>query len=76
MAISKPGVITKFLSASNSRGSRIKGTYIGTGASTTVGYDHALSAVGNHEKLAESMLGTKKLVMASLGDGYVFISTK
>jgi hypothetical protein len=74
MAISKPGVITKYVGASNSKGSRIKGTYTNSGASTNVAYEHGLSEPENHERLAERMLGTKSLVKTEhKPSGYIFI---
>jgi len=51
-------IITKYLPATNSRGSRIKATTTG-GTSVTVPYDHALDVQAAHDKafrkLAEKM---------------------
>ena len=68
MAKFAPGVITKYIGPSNTRGGRIKATYTMTGASTTIGYDHSQND-GGACKLAESMLGTSKLVYTELKDG-------
>lgn len=75
MAKYTSGVSTKYVGPSNSRGGRIKGTFISTGASTTVPYQHEFSSTDNHVKLAETMLGSKKLLMCGTDDkgGFVFL---
>jgi hypothetical protein len=73
-------VKTQFLGPTNSRGSRIKVTPLGSGKGITVPYDHALSATQNHERAASTALGTTKLSCAdnssSRHGGFVFIQRK
>jgi predicted GIY-YIG superfamily endonuclease len=46
---------TKYIGVTNTKGSRIKATNSGKGASVTLGYDHALNIDGNHKKAAEAL---------------------
>ncbi len=46
-------IITKFLGATNHRGSRIKAT--SERVSVTIGYDHAISSHGAHRAAAQAL---------------------
>lgn len=71
---------TKFLSATNSRGSRIKAS--AWGGSATVGYDHALNPEGAHKAAADALIakmgwtGTFAQGGNAKGDGYVFVNVE
>lgn len=47
---------TKYLGATNYKGSRIKATHQGNVQSVTVGYDHALNIDGNHHAAAKALM--------------------
>jgi uncharacterized protein (DUF1501 family) len=48
---------TRFMGATNTRGSRIKATTLGNNVqSVTVAYDHALNAWDNHRAAAETLI--------------------
>jgi hypothetical protein len=50
-------IITAFIPATNTRGSRVKATTMGLRkASATIGYDHALNAHDNHRAAAECLI--------------------
>ena len=69
---------TKYLKATNVRGSRIKATALA--GSLTVGYDHALDAAGNHAAAAQALIarlgweGTFAQGGNAAGTGYVFVN--
>jgi hypothetical protein len=46
-------IVTKYLPATNTRGSRIKAT--GWAASVTVGYDYRLGSTGNHKAAVQAL---------------------
>lgn len=49
---------TRFIGASNTRGSRVKATLRGNrAASITLAYDHALNSWDNHRAAAEALIG-------------------
>ena len=48
-------IITKYIGVTNHKGSRIKATNSGKGASVTLGYDHALNSDENHKKAAAAL---------------------
>ena len=58
---------TKYLGATNYKGSRIKATHQGNVKSVTVGYDHALNLDENHQRAAKTLLD--KLGTAGAWDG-------
>ena len=47
---------TKYLSATNCKGSRIKATHQGNVKSVTVDYDHALNLDENHHEAAKALM--------------------
>lgn len=72
------GIVTKFLSATNTKGSRIKATHSASGKSVTTGYQYDLSEYGNHLHAANTLkaklgysgdLGT---AITGLKGGYAF----
>lgn len=78
-AIYGQGVVTKFVGATGSRGSRIMARPLGRkGKGVSVAYDHALDSMANHEAAAARALGSKKLsgTEAPGGKGFVFIQRK
>ena len=60
-------VYTKFLDATDTRGSRIKAT--GMGNSVTHAYDHALSGQDNHFAAAKKLLEKAKIPAECIGHG-------
>lgn len=68
-------IITKYLPATNSRGSRIKAT-ASDKVSITIGYPHELSGIACHAKaaraLCDKMGWNYKLVGGGMGNGYAF----
>ena len=76
---------TKFLGATNFRGSRIKAQAMdswsdGKRESVTAGYDHALNSEDNHTAVAMRLLpkicstpSDHQLVMGATERGYVFV---
>ena len=50
-------IVTKFLPATNTKGSRIKATAECIG-SVTVGYDHSLSSEANHRMAMRTLIAT------------------
>ena len=60
-------VYTKFLDATDTRGSRIKAT--GMGNSVTHAYDHALSGQGNHFAAAKKLLEKAMIPAECIGHG-------
>ena len=71
---------TKYLRATNYRGSRIKAT--AWGGSVTVGYDHALDHQDAHRAAADALIakmgwqGTFAQGGNAKGDGYVFVNVE
>ena len=69
-------IITKYLPATNTRGSRVK-AYDGDGHSVTIGYPHELSGAAVHAKAAVSLclkMGWEgDLIAGGTKDGYVFV---
>mgnify|MGYP006108219453 FL=1 len=72
---------TKYLGATNHRGSRIKAT-TSSGISKTMSYDHELNQVPNHFRVARELIKelgwSGEYAMGSdgnSGDGYVFVNT-
>lgn len=71
---------TKYLRATNVRGSSIKATAYG--GSITIGYDHALSTDGAHKAAADALIakmgwtGTFAQGGNVKGDGYVFVNVE
>jgi len=48
---------TRFIPATNTRGSRVKATRLAPGGeSSTIGYDHALNSWDNHRAAAECLI--------------------
>lgn len=74
-------IITKYLPATNTLGSRIKAmTSSGHKGSTyTVGWDHSLNVEGNHTHAAQLLLNKLgwhgKWRMGGLTSGFVFVNT-
>jgi hypothetical protein len=68
-------IITKFLSATNSKPSRIKAT--ASAGTITIAYDHDFDCEGAHMKAAEALrakLGWQgKLIAGGTETGYVFV---
>jgi hypothetical protein len=48
-------ILTKYLGATNHKGSRIKATNSGKSKSVTISYDYALSTTDNHRKAAAAL---------------------
>jgi hypothetical protein len=75
-------IITKYLPATNTLGSRIKAmTSSGHKGSTyTVGWDHSLNVEGNHTHAAQLLLNKLgwqgKWRMGGLTSGFVFVNTE
>jgi hypothetical protein len=72
-------IITKYLGATNHRGSRIKAT-TSSGISKTVSYDDELNAIPNHKravhKLNEQLNWSGEMVQGSpndTGDSYIWV---
>ena len=72
-------IITKYLGATNHRGSRIKAT-TSSGISKTVSYDYELNAIPNHKravhKLNEQLNWSGEMVQGSpndTGDSYIWV---
>jgi hypothetical protein len=71
---------TKYLRATNARGSRIKAT--AWGGSVTIGYDHALDHQDAHRAAADALItkmgwrGTFAQGGNAKGDGYVFVNVE
>jgi hypothetical protein len=78
MTIITQAIETKYLKATNVRGSRIKATALA--GSLTVGYDYALDAAGNHAAAAQALIarlgwtGTFAQGGNAAGNGYVFVN--
>lgn len=78
----RQSITTKFLPATDTRGSRIKASASG-GKSKTVGYDHALDSPANHEAAARELIKLLKwedgqwfVGGSSGGAGFVFVDAK
>ena len=60
-------ITTKYLSATNTKGARIKATHTGDYTSVTEGYDYSLNSADNYckvaELLAKNLIG-KVLILA------------
>lgn len=71
-------IVTKYLGATNTKGSRIKAT--ASAGSVTVGYDHALNSSENHDAackaLADKMEWSGVWVGGGTETGYVYVNTK
>lgn len=71
---------TKYIKATNTRGSRIKAT--AWGGSITVGYDYALDTDGAHKAAADALIakmgwsGTFAQGGNVKGDGYYFVNVQ
>jgi hypothetical protein len=71
---------TKYVKATNTRGSRIKAT--AWGGSITVGYDYALDTDGAHKAAADALIakmgwsGTFAQGGNVKGDGYYFVNVQ
>lgn len=72
-----PAITTKYIPATDKRGSRIKATHA-NGESTTIGYDSALSSERNNVlacRVLASKLGLRnRWVGGSTREGYVFVN--
>lgn len=72
-------ITTKFLGATNSRGSRVKAT--AEAGSLTVSWDYGLDATANHEIVAQALadrFGWKGEIVGAAtpnSSGYVFVFT-
>jgi len=71
-------ITTKYLSATNTKGARIKATHTGGYTSVTEGYDYALNSEDNYCKVAE-LLAKKlnwdgKFIGGHTKDGMVFVN--
>ena len=71
-------IITKYLPATNTRGSRIKATEQRNYNSITISYDYALDGVAVHKKAVDALQelsGTNyKYVVGELKSGFVFVA--
>jgi hypothetical protein len=71
---------TKYIKATNTRGSRIKAT--AWGGSVTIGYDYALDTDGAHKAAADALIakmgwsGTFAQGGNVKGDGYYFVNVQ
>lgn len=71
---------TKYVKATNTRGSRIKAT--AWGGSITIGYDYALDTDGAHKAAADALIakmgwsGTFAQGGNVKGDGYYFVNVQ
>ena len=69
-------ITTKYLGATNARGSRIKATSE-SGESITVPYDHELDEKGNHREAAQALLNRlgwhNEMTGGSIAGGYAFV---
>jgi hypothetical protein len=71
---------TKYIKATNTRGSRIKAT--AWGGSITIGYDYALDTDGAHKAAADALIakmgwsGTFAQGGNVKGDGYYFVNVQ
>ena len=71
---------TKYVQATNTRGSRIKAT--AWGGSITIGYDYALDTDGAHKAAADALIakmgwsGTFAQGGNVKGDGYYFVNVQ
>lgn len=69
-------IITKYLPATNTRGSRVKAT-AASGLSITIEWDYAIDIEENHTQAAKALckkLGwTNELVSGGLKTGYAFV---
>lgn len=80
MAFITQAIETKYLRATNVRGSSIKATEYG--GSITIGYDHALNTDGAHKAAADALIakmgwtGTFAQGGNAKGDGYVFVNVE
>jgi len=80
MTIITQAIETKYLKATNVRGSRIKATALA--GSLTVGYDYALDGAGNHAAAAQALIarlgwtGTFAQGGNAAGNGYVFVDVQ
>jgi hypothetical protein len=78
MTIITQAIETKYLKATNVRGSRIKATALA--GSLTVGYDSALDGPANHAAAAQAFIarlgwtGTFAQGGNAAGNGYVFVN--
>lgn len=60
-------IVTKYLPATNTRGSRIKAT--GWAASVTVNYDHRLGSIDNHQAAAQALCDKLNSAPHAIEDG-------
>jgi hypothetical protein len=80
MAFITQAIETKYLRATNVRGSSIKATAYG--GSITIGYDHALNTDGAHKAAADALIakmgwtGTFAQGGNAKGNGYVFVNVE
>lgn len=78
MTIITQAIETKYLKATNVRGSRVKATALA--GSLTVGYDYALNSGANHAAAAQALIarlgwtGTFAQGGNAAGTGYVFVN--
>lgn len=78
MTIITQAIETKYLKATNVRGSRIKATALA--GSLTVGYDYAFDSDANHAAAAQALIarlgwtGTFAQGGNAAGNGYVFVN--
>jgi len=79
LTITMIAVQTKYIPATNTRGSRIK-AFTSSGQSLTIGFDYSLEDYQLYEKaaimLCEKMGWSTKLIGGSTKDGYTFVFTK
>ena len=73
-------ITTKYLSATNTRGARIKATHTGGFTSVTEGYDYALNNEDNHmvvaHMLAQKLGWDATYVGGHTKDGMVFVDAQ
>jgi hypothetical protein len=71
-------IFTKYMPATNTRGSRIKATFADCASSISIPYPHELSGVDAHTMAADALLhkftvGGRKLTVAAINNGYAFM---
>ena len=80
MTTTTQAIETRYLGASNTKGTRIKATAFG--GSVTVGYDYALDAQDNHRAAADALIaklgwtGTFAQGGNVTGTGYYFVNVE
>ena len=68
------GCMTKFLGPTDHKRSRVKATHLATGNSIVRECDDALSIDGNHDSVAQALLGSPNLLRTAVdGGGFVYM---